>query len=142
MYTGYEISKRSRELLHKKYPPQYETFLGHHITEKFGVPDDHPPPDNPGKVFVIAKLEGEGIEGFLVSLGGQIDRPGGGRYHLTWSLDKTKGVKPVDTNKLVYDPKWIEPIEITVTPKTFSKSTEKLVKENAHSFINFLNTVD
>lgn len=142
MYTGYELTEQSRNMLAKEFPPTNPTWLGHHITEKFGVPSDQPPPEPPSKVVVIGYLEADGIEGFLVSIDGDTNRPSGGKYHITWSIDKEKGRKPVDTNKLVDSPKWITPIPINVIPKTFTKSTEKSIKENSTTFLNYftLNT--
>lgn len=136
MYTGYQLTNKSRNDLLNKYPPKNPTFLGHHITVQFGVKGDHPPPEMPDEVKVIGYLEADGIEGFLVSVDGNIHRPTGGKFHITWSLDKDKGRKPVDTNKIVDNPTPIDHIVLEVIPKTFTKSTEKSLKE--HTFLDFL----
>lgn len=130
MYTGYELINNSRNLLTEVFPPKYPTFLGHHITETFGVSSDYPPPPYPHEVKVIGYLDdGEGVEGLLVSVDGNVNRPKGGKYHITWSIDKSKGKKPVDTNNLVDEPEMLtKPIQIEVIPKTFTKSTEQSLK--------------
>lgn len=138
MYTGYELTKDSRQTLAKLYPPVNPTWLGHHITEKYGVPADTPPPRQPDVVLVIATLEADGLEGFLVSIDGDTTRPSGGKYHITWSIDKEKGVRPAHTNKIVDNPSWITPIKIDVVAKTFTQSTEASLKENhTNNFLNF-----
>jgi len=138
MYTGYKLTKESRAKLREVYPPSNPTWLGHHITEKYGVPADYPPPKKPSNVFVIGLLEDEGIEGFLVSIDGSTIRPSGGKYHITWSIDEGKGRKPVETNKLVNTPRRITPIQIDVIPETFTKSTKDSLRESQNSFLNFL----
>lgn len=138
MYTGFEIFPEDREALARRYPPKNATWLGHHITEKFGVPANQDPPPPPKSVVIVEYLEDEGIEGFLVEVNGSVHRPSGGKYHLTWSIDKTKGRRPADTNKIVDNGKRIErKIPLRVTPKTFTKSTEKALKEEIN-FLNFL----
>lgn len=135
MYTGYLLSENDRNKLASLFPPKNPTWLGHHITETFGVDANHPPPKKPSSVMLIEYLEEDGIEGFLASVDGTVNRPSGGKYHLTWSIDKGKGRKPVDTNNIVDQGKKLsKPIPLNVEPKTFTKSTEKSLKE----YITFL----
>lgn len=138
MYTGYLLSQDSRDKLRKIFPPKNSTWLGHHITETFGVPSDHPEPETPSRVQVVGYAESEGLEGLLVSIDGTTERPNGGKYHITWSIDKEKGVKPVHTNKIINDAQSITPIDIEVIPKTFTQSTEASIKNTNESFLDFL----
>ena len=132
MYTGYELTEDSRKKLEILYPPKYRNFLGHHITEKFGVDANEPPPENPDKVEVIGYINNDkNVEGFLVAIDGKTNRPDGSRYHITWSIDRSKGAKPYHTNLYVDDALRLNsPVEIEVTPKTFTKSTDAYVKES------------
>lgn len=129
MYNGYEIEEGSRNKLLTLYPPKYPNVLGHHITEKFGV-KDKTVPDQPSKVLVIGYIDnGEDVEGFLVSIDGNTNRPDGGKYHITWSIDRTKGAKPFHTNNHVDEAISLRrPIEIDVDAKFFSKATDAYVK--------------
>lgn len=139
MYTGYLLSDDSRELLASIFPPKNPTWLGHHITEVFGVQANHPAPEEPEIVQVIGYAEQDGIEGFLVSIDGNTQRPKGGLYHITWSIDKSKGRKPFHTNKIIGDAERISPINISVTPKTFTQSTEAEMRQPVQeSFLAFL----
>ena len=129
MYTGYELTNESRNKLRQMFPPKYPEFLGHHITEKFGVKNPNDTPDMPGEVKVVGYLdEGNGLEGLLVSIDGNTRRPDGSAYHITWSLDRSKGYKPVDTNKHINSAKPVSPVNINVTPKFFSSSTKSELK--------------
>lgn len=121
MYNGYEIEKGSREKLITLYPPKYPNFIGHHITEKFGVKDGTVP-KQPEKVIIVGYINnGKNLEGFLVSVDGTVNRPDGSKYHLTWSLDRSKGAKPYHTNWYVNDAVKIKPIEIDVDAKFFKR---------------------
>lgn len=129
MYTGYEIEKGSRNKLMVLYPPKYPHVLGHHITEQFGVKDGEAP-KQPKQVLIIGYIDnGEDVEGFLVEVDGTTDRPSGGKYHITWSIDRSKGAKPVHTNQYTNEAKMLKrPIEIDVDAKFFERSTDSYVK--------------
>lgn len=129
MYTGYEIERGSRNKLIALYPPKYPNVLGHHITEEFGVKDGKPP-KQPRQVFVIGYINnGENVEGFLVAIDGVTDRPSGGKYHITWSIDRSKGAKPFHTNLYTDEAEMFKrPIEIDVDAKFFDKATDSYVK--------------
>ncbi len=118
MYTAYVLTDAAREKLAKKFPPKYENFIGHHITEQFGVPKDTNTPD-PARIKVIGRVDsGDGLEALVVSVDGSQDRPNGGAYHITWSLDPSK-YAPKDSNKLVTNSRFSlsMPIEIETTPQ-------------------------
>ena len=101
MYTAHVLDKKSRRELAKVFPPKYPEFVGHHITLKFGVPKDAPNP-RPAIVKVVGYADdGEGLEALVVEVDGKTVRPDGGIYHITWSLDRSKGKKPVHSNELV-----------------------------------------
>jgi hypothetical protein len=129
MYSGYLLSKNSRNHLMELFPPKYSTILGHHITYKFGIKNNDDKPDVPQTVKVIGYIDnGDSVEGLLVEIDGSVYRPDGSKFHITWSIDKDKGAKPVDTNRYVNDAKMITPIDISVEPKIFFNSTESYLK--------------
>lgn len=118
MYTAYVLTEKSRQKLAYLYPPKYQDFIGHHITEQFGVGPDTPAPDEPVLIQVVGYIDnGEGVEGFLVEIDGESDRPNGGKYHITWSIDRSKGFKPVNTNDYVNEAKPIRAVRIDAEPK-------------------------
>lgn len=117
MYTAYVLTEKSRKVLHLLYPAKYPEFIGHHITEHFGVPADTPAPDEPVLVQVVGYIDtGDGLEGFVVEIDGDSKRESdGGTYHITWSLDRDKGYKPFNTNQHVNEATPVKPITIDVT---------------------------
>jgi len=120
MYTAYTLEPGSRQKLMHLYPPKYPNVMGHHITEKFGVQDGSVPP-MPSDVQVVGYIDnGKDVEGFLVEVNGTINRPSGGKYHITWSLDRSKGAKPVHTNAYTDEAVMLKrPIPIDVDPAYF-----------------------
>jgi hypothetical protein len=117
MYTAYLLTKKSRQKLEYLFPPKYPDFIGHHITERFGVGPDAEAPDDPVLVQVVGYIDnGEGVEGFLVEIDGASERPSGGKYHITWSIDRNKGFKPVNTNDYVDEAVDVRPVRIDVEP--------------------------
>jgi hypothetical protein len=118
MYTAYTLTSVSKKKLYLLYPPKYPEFIGHHITEEFGVPDGTDIPDDPTLVEIVGYIDnGKGVEGFLVEVNGTSDRPTGGKYHITWSINRDKGYKPFHTNDHTGDATSIPPIRITVVPE-------------------------
>lgn len=120
MFTGYALSEESRNRLKALYPPKYKDFIGHHVTEQFGVKPDAKAPAMPESIRIVGYADdGDKVEGFLVEVNGSIKRSSGGVYHLTWSIDRSKGAKPVDTNDVIKKASTIAPIDLTVVPKNF-----------------------
>lgn len=120
MFTGYAVSESTRKTLMGLFPPKYPEVIGHHITEKFGVKKTDPAPDAPETVRVVGYADdGHKVEGFLVEVNGSTKRPSGGFYHLTWSIDRSKGAKPKDTNDIMESAVPFAPFDIVVTPKNF-----------------------
>lgn len=100
MYTAYVLDGKSRRKLAKQFPPVNPEFVGHHVTSKFGVSPSTPIPQ-PADVQVVGHAEEDGLEAFVVSVNGKVERPDGSLYHVTWSIDRSKGKKPKDSNALV-----------------------------------------
>jgi len=119
MYTALVLDKKSRRELQKQFPPKYPDFIGHHVTLKFGVPKDTPKPSQPKTVQVVGRADdGKGVEALVVAVNGKTKRPDGSTYHVTWSIDKSAGRKPVDSNKILkngFDK--VEPIPIKISPE-------------------------
>lgn len=119
MYTAYVIDDKSRRELKKKFPPKYPDFIGHHVTLRFGVSKDTPKPKAPATVEVVGyKDDGKGAEALVVAINGNTERLDGSTYHITWSIDRSAGRKPVDSNSILmggFDK--VTPISINVTPE-------------------------
>lgn len=105
LHEGYEafvLDETTRQKLAKTFPPKYPEWIGHHITNRFGVPRGENRPFGQEFQFeVIGYAEDDGIEVLVASRDGSPKRPDGGLYHITWSLDRSKGWKPADSNKVI-----------------------------------------
>lgn len=119
-YIAFELDKKSRRQLAKVFEPKYPDFIGHHVTYKFGVDKDAKLPFPPKKMEVIGYVDdGEGLEALVVAINGSSERSDGNTYHITWSLDREKGKKPVHSNDLIAMKgyKKVTPVEIKAKPK-------------------------
>jgi len=116
-YTAYVLDEASREKLKNRFPPKYEEFVGHHVTEAFGVPESVSAPES-ANVRVIGHVDsGDGLEALVVLVDKSKVRPDGKIYHVTWSLDREK-YAPKDSNNLLATKPFLltMPIDITTTP--------------------------
>jgi hypothetical protein len=100
------------------FPPRFEKFIGHHVTYQFGSSDKDPLP--PGKKFeVVGYAAVDGLEALVVAVDGTIQRPDGGTYHITWTLDPGK-YSPKDSNTVIKNNGYTEledkAIEIKMKP--------------------------
>ncbi len=98
-YLAFEVPENARLALAKLLPPKYPDFIGHHITEQFGVPPSEQ--SRVAKIKVVGHAEEDGLEALVVEVDGELHRPDGKTYHITWSLDRSKGKKPAMSNALI-----------------------------------------
>jgi 8-oxo-dGTP pyrophosphatase MutT (NUDIX family)/ribosomal protein S18 acetylase RimI-like enzyme len=99
-YTAYVLTKASRDSLLSKFPPKFPDVIAHHVTLQFGVPQDTAVPEA-AKIEVVGYAADDSLEAVVVSVNGETKRPDGSTYHVTLSLDRTKGRKPVQSNEVV-----------------------------------------
>ena len=119
MYTAHTLDEESRTMLLLRFTPKYSKVLAHHVTVKFGVPEDTPAP-NYADVKLVGYIDsGDGLEALVVSVDGTWIRQDGNIYHITLSLDPDK-YSPKDSNALLSShlKKWtmVRPVELMTTP--------------------------
>lgn len=119
MYTGYELTEKSRSEILSKFPPKYPDVVCHHITETFGVPEGTEAPAQPESIRVIGHAfdDDKKVEALLVEVNGTRSRPSGGQYHITLSLDRSAGAKPVQSNHILYKATSVEPFNVEAVSK-------------------------
>jgi hypothetical protein len=84
--SGWKLDRTERDALLARFAPCHARPIADHVTLKVGVPARSPaPPDTQGEIVGRAD-DGAGVEAMVVRIGGTTDRPGGGTYHITWSL--------------------------------------------------------
>jgi len=116
MYTAYQLTDDTVNKLKSHFNIKYADFIGHHITVKFGVTHNEQLPMFTDDIFVIGEACHDNVQALLVSINGNTNRPSGGVYHITWSIDRSKGKKPVDSNKIIHLAQRIAPIKIKAIP--------------------------
>ena len=64
--------------------------------------------------------DGRGVEALVVAIEGTTDRPGGGTYHITWSL--ADGREARESNDVIADRGWTpleRPVPVSLRPARF-----------------------
>lgn len=102
MYIALVLDEQSKKELLQAFPPRFPDVIGHHITLTFGVSKNVNLPPQPTDVKVVGcAINDDGIEALVVSVNDKTKRADGSTYHITWSIDRSKGFKPADSNTLL-----------------------------------------
>lgn len=119
-YNGYKLTENGRATLLRNIIIMFPNVVAHHVTHQFGIYDKLPP--DALMVEVIAVAYNDKVQAAVVKVNGTTTRPDGKTYHVTVSIDKAKGGKPVDSNEVVSNvANWqeIKPFYIEVLPSFF-----------------------
>ena len=123
-YSAYVIDEASRARILTDFPPRFPEVIAHHITHQF--PDDSLPPHQ-SSANIIGYAADHRLECLVVSVDGKTNRPNGGIYHITLSIDREQGAKPVHSNHVIQTG-WITldaPISIAVQPQLLGQSKKQ-----------------
>lgn len=101
-YVAVLLDEASRTKLLEALPPQFPDVAAHHVTVAYGIPK----PDDEllgtkHMIKVIGHVQDDSLETLVVELDGKLQRDDGKIYHITWSMDKTKGRKAMQSNDLI-----------------------------------------
>lgn len=121
-YTGWEISEQDRATLMGLFAPAYPDVIAHHVTFKPNTSNPSDIPDSAELVVVGFADDGQGVQALVVEVDGSTVRPDGGTYHITWSIDRSRGRKPVHSNDVIAQSWAVMPMRINIanaTPKLF-----------------------
>jgi lipoprotein-anchoring transpeptidase ErfK/SrfK len=120
---GWKLDRRERADLLKQFPPTWPDVIADHVT--------YQPDPSGGKTSAVLDTTGEivgqaddgdGVQTFVVSIGGSVERPDGSTYHITWSIDRGRGRHPVDSNDVLRRLGWRaidSPVPIRLTAASF-----------------------
>ena len=97
-YAGWLVDAADRVALLSRFPPRYALVVAHHVTLKFGEHTAEPPRT------VMAEIVGEaddgvGVQALVVAIDGSSNRPDGGTFHVTWSLEPGREAK--ESNEVI-----------------------------------------
>jgi hypothetical protein len=119
--VGWKLPADERDRLLERFRPVYRDLVADHVTLQAGAPKGTPlPAAASGRVVGIAD-DGSGVQALVVEIDGTTRRPDGSTYHITWSLDRAAGRRPVESNDVIRVRGWRDagPIEIRLEPALF-----------------------
>ncbi len=120
--VGWKLDDGERSSLLNRFPPLWPDVIADHITLQSDVAEDAALPE-PQRAEIVGSIsDGEGLQALIVVVGGNSGRPDGGTFHITWSLDRSRGRKAVQSNDVIADLGWRrfpEPVPIRTTPARF-----------------------
>jgi hypothetical protein len=120
-YLGYELNEESRVEALWLIPAVYPDVIARHVTTQFPATSDDPLPLPVATAEIVGiGDDGNGVQAVVVALDTNTARPDGSVFHITWSLDRSAGRKPMESNAVLkagFNP--IGPFPITLTPKFF-----------------------
>lgn len=100
-YIAWELPDTERQRLLVAIPPTYPDVVAHHVTYQFPATDQDPLPGAVVGLILGVSDNRDSVQALVVSINGSTRRPDGGTYHITWSLDRAKGARPVDSNAVI-----------------------------------------
>jgi hypothetical protein len=106
MLSAWKLDATERANLLERFPPVWPDIIADHVT--FASPDaDAPAGDETGEI--VGRIDdGQGLEALVVKINGTTRRPDGSTWHITWSLDRSRGRKPVQSNDVIARLGWKE----------------------------------
>lgn len=122
LVTGWKLDRAEREDLLRRFPPRWPDVVADHVTLASRGAGERPLPTAREGLIVGRTDDGEGVEALVVEIEGTTDRPDGSTYHITWSLDRARGRRAVESNDVLRARGWEalpEPVPVTLIPSQF-----------------------
>ena len=102
---GWRLDRDQRLELLAQFPPRYADVIADHVTLKANSEREELPA--PAEAAVVGRADdGDSLECLVVTINGTTDRPDGSTFHITWSLDKSKGREPRESNDVLKELGW------------------------------------
>ena len=120
--TGWKLEASDRTQLLQHFPPRFPDLVADHVTLRTGTDARTPLPAETFGEVVGEIDDGAGVQALVVRIGGTTDRSDGSTYHITWSLDRARGRRPVESNDVIARLGWrplAHPIPIRLHPARF-----------------------
>jgi hypothetical protein len=117
---GWKLDRVQRDELLRKFPAVYANAVADHVTLAVRAANDAPLPGETAGEIIGRADDGEGVEAMVVAISGTADRPGGGTYHITWSLAAGRAAK--QSNDVIARHGWERfdrPVPVTLVPSRF-----------------------
>lgn len=119
-YSCWCLTEYQKDMLMRIFSPAYPDVIAHHVTCEIGSQDSLEVPE-PAKIEIIGVADdGVGVQALVVTVNGNTERPNGGIYHITWSIDRAAGRTPKDSNTVISKNGWT-PLVLTTSVETHPK---------------------
>jgi len=109
------------------FPTAYPNVIAHHVTLTHGSGGDIAPPE--AHFSAIGMVDDcVGVQAIVVQVDGKHIRPDGRTFHITWSIDRTAGRKPVHSNDAIEAlgfRTFSQPVVFVAQPRTNSSNQNK-----------------
>lgn len=122
MVTGWKLDPNDRERLLARFEPLFSDVVADHVTLCGGTDHKTPLPRETAGEVIGEIDDGAGVQALIVCINGTTDRADGRTYHITWSIDRASGRRPIESNDVIADRGWRrleEPIAIRLQPAKF-----------------------
>lgn len=120
--TGWKLDAADRARLLSRFAPKFADVVADHVTLRTGTDHRTPLPLEQAGEIVGEVDDGAGVQALVVRIGGTTTRSDGSTYHITWSLDRSRGRRAVESNDVIARLGWrplAEPIPIRLHPARF-----------------------
>lgn len=115
--AGWKLDRGQRAQMLDRLGSAYANVVADHVTLAANIAADAHLPD-PVNAEAIGRIDdGRGVEALVVAIDGSTARPGGGTYHITWSLGPGRRAK--ESNDALAAAPWQplpDPIPLELTP--------------------------
>jgi len=102
-WLGWKLDAEQRTTLLERFPPRYSNTVADHIT--LGPAEEAgPTPDAKWATVIGHADDGVGVEALVVEVVGSRQRPDGGTYHITWSLEPGRDAH--ESNEVIAQKGW------------------------------------
>lgn len=102
---GWKLDREQRWELLERFPPRYRDTIADHVTLQTNA-EGQPLPDPVEGAIIGHADDGDSLEAMVVTIDGKTGRPDGSVFHITWSLDKSKGRQARESNFLLSSREW------------------------------------
>jgi hypothetical protein len=117
---GWLVPADEKARLLEQIAPRYERTVADHVTLRSGVGEDVQPPDAAAACIIGEANDGKGVQALVVEIDGSSIRPGGGRFHITWSLGEMRHAR--ESNDVIAELGWTPldgPMPVRLEPARF-----------------------
>ena len=119
---GWKLDRGERDLLLTRFPPLYPNVDADHVTLRTGAGYRAALPEENEAEMIGRADDGRGVECMVVRIAGSTGRPGGGIYHITWSLRDGREAK--ESNDVIAEQGWVDldaPVRIALKPSRWAR---------------------